>query len=136
MRQEEFNNQMLRLIANYGKPSYSAERCALIWRDTMGLDAKLFERIVDGFISDAKFAPLGNDFREAMAKERERANYTEKRQHEKDAKEFYSIFQAEDIQTLCKAIQKKCAGEMGDAEYASFVKNLKNVVDTTPGASS
>jgi len=72
MQIEEFSTQMNRLINNYGKASYSDERSKLIWREVKALSAKWFENCVDRFISDMKFAPLGNDFRDEIAKERGR----------------------------------------------------------------
>ncbi len=67
----EFNNQMTRLIRNFGKNAYSEERGALIWREVQHLSAVWLENTVDRFIGDCKYAPLLPEFREAIAKERE-----------------------------------------------------------------
>lgn len=129
MRIEEFNTQMLRLIGNFGKPNYSDERSKLIWRDVQGMDGIDFARMVDGFISDFKFAPLGNDFREGMAKQREWKHYGEKKIHAKEAFEFYTMFHSDEIKSICETIKAKLRGEMSDESYKTFTDGLSKLVN-------
>lgn len=72
MTQAEFQNHMQRLVNNYGKAAYSAERANLIWRAVEGLSAEWWGKCVDEFIAYARQAPLMDQIRERIAAERER----------------------------------------------------------------
>lgn len=72
MNQQEFQNQMNRLAETFGKAAYGTERAKLIWREVKDLGAHWLERVVDEFIG-GRSAPLLNEFRDAIAKERERS---------------------------------------------------------------
>lgn len=67
----EFDIQMARITGTFGEGRvYSRERLALIWKAVNDLSAHSFSRIVDHFISNARYAPLPKDFQEAAYAER------------------------------------------------------------------
>lgn len=127
MIDEQFQFQMNRLITQFGKSSYSTERIKLICREVRGLSALWFEKLVDQFIGECRHAPLLPEFREEIAKERERIHRIEKDSHAKDAEEFFDgIYMPEDKKTICQYIQKRLRGEISDADFEVFIKHLNH----------
>lgn len=72
MTESEFNAQMNRLTAQFGKSFYTTERQVLIWDAVGTLDGFTFRRIVDKLIGECRQAPLVPEIREHVARERER----------------------------------------------------------------
>jgi hypothetical protein len=127
MRDEEFNYQVNRLIKSYGEKSFPAERLVLLHQEVKDFSAEWFKRVVDRLIADSRYAPLLSDFREEIARERERMAYQEKKQHEADAQAFYrGTYQAEDARTICQYILKRVDGKVPDGEFSQFINVLEN----------
>jgi hypothetical protein len=69
MIREEFEAQLGRLTANFGKNALTEERVTLIHKAVKDLTAHEFKKIVDHFISNFRQAPLPKDFFEASRQE-------------------------------------------------------------------
>lgn len=122
----EFQIEMSRLSEQFGKQTYSTERCKLLWQEIQNLSHAWFARVVDRFIGEFRQAPLMPEFREEIAKERERLWKKEKEQHSKDAEAFFeSSFDTTEMKTICQFILKRLAGGVTDVEYATFLKHLR-----------
>lgn len=67
----EFDMAMRRVTETFpNKGAYTEERLKLIFKATRSLPAHAFNRIVDHFVANSRYAPLPKDFLEAAAKER------------------------------------------------------------------
>jgi hypothetical protein len=127
MRDEEFNLQANKLIETYGRPAYPPARLKILYDEVKGFEGSWFARVVDKLIADSRYAPMLSDFREEISRERERMAYQEKKQHEKDALDFYKgTYQAEDARTICQYILKRMDGKVPDEEFSSFLSVLDN----------
>lgn len=133
MNQGQFDRQIQRLVSNFGRTAYSPERAILIWKEVSNLSSEWLENTVDRFIGEFRQAPLIQDFREAIAEERERIWKTEKRQHEKDAKDFWeSSYHSDEIATICQTIRARMNGNLSDSDYSNFQAMLKDVSKSAP----
>lgn len=112
-----FMRQVDRLTSTFGKNAYGEERVLLIWREIKDLSDNWAEATVDKLIGEHRYAPLLPEFREEISKERERLWRVEKKQHAKEAKQFYSSYQADDIKTICAGIVKRVKGDMSDGDF-------------------
>jgi hypothetical protein len=133
----EFQNQMQRLIEQFGKNAYSQGRAELVWREVKDLQPRWWERTVDHLLGECRQAPLMPEFRDAISKERERLWHYEKAQNAKDAKDFFSSsYQADDVKTICGMIMKRLQGGVSDADYQNFQSMLSNVAKSNPKTQS
>lgn len=130
MTSHEFNTQINRLKDCFTDRSYSDERMKVIWREVQDLDGKWFAKVVDRFIGECRQAPLMTEFREEIAKERERLWELQKKHNAKDAKDFMSgIYQPDDIKTICQYIVKRVSGGVSDQDFSSFIKHLDTAAE-------
>jgi hypothetical protein len=72
MRPPEFESQIARLSDAFGKPGFTSERVALIYKYCGSLRAHQFTSIVDHFIATHRQAPLPQDFLKAYYEEKKR----------------------------------------------------------------
>lgn len=136
MQWEEFTEQMGRIASVFGKNAYADERIKLIWREVKDLSPEWMAKTADHFIGEERQAPLLPQFRLAIAEERERLWAIEKKKHAQEAQKFFhSSYQGDDVRAVCQTIVKKVNQGMSDTEFASFVKMLSNVADSSPKAS-
>jgi hypothetical protein len=136
MRPDEFQSQMGRLVAQFGKSQYSDERTKLIWREIKDFSLNWWERTVDHLLLTCRQAPLHAEFGELIGRERERLWKTEKKEHGQDAKDFFqSSYQPEDKKALCQTIIKRLQGNVSEEDYSSFQKMLNNVAASNPNVS-
>jgi hypothetical protein len=125
VRADQFQSQMNRLVEQFGKQAYGTERCKLIWQVVQDLELAWFTGIVDQFIGECRLPPLMPEFRDAIAKERERLWKIQKQQNEKDAQAFFEgTYDAEDTRTICQTIVKRLTKGVPDEDYANFIKLL------------
>lgn len=73
MTQNDFNIQLGRIYSVFGEKQYGKERLSLIWQSCKELSDYAFIRIVDNFISSARFAPLPKDFKDAAIAEKSKS---------------------------------------------------------------
>lgn len=125
MTPEQFHPQMNRLVAQFGKTTYSSERTAMILREVRGIGAEQWEAIVDRFLGESRHAPLMPEIREAIAYVRERSWTNEKRENENDARRFARQFPMEEIGMICKGITERIRGEMDDQAFGNTLKILQ-----------
>ena len=133
MNQGIFNHQISRLKDTYGDRVIADERVKLIWKEIPDQFSDYwFVSTIDAMISCLRQAPMVSDFREAIAKERERLWSLEKREHEANAQEFWhSSYSDEDKQMLFGMIKKRMLGGVPDNEWDQFVKMLNAVADSS-----
>lgn len=127
MNFDEFESQVNRLQAAFGKAAFPTERTALIWREVQRFEFGWLERLTDQLISGERQAPLPQKFAEAASLERERLYQIEKAKHREEAEEFMSSFSGADIQTICGAIRARATGRMGANAYQDFVNGLNDL---------
>jgi hypothetical protein len=84
MNETHFQAQLDRLKATFGPNAYSKERVALIWREVRHLNEFTFVRIMDELLGSCRHPPLVPEFRDAMARERERACQDQKVMHRRE----------------------------------------------------
>ena len=133
MNQGQFDQQIQRLVNNFGKTAYSSERAILLWREVSTLSASWLNLTVDKFIGELKHAPLLPEFREEISKERERIWRGDKEKYAKEAKDFFQgSYQPDDVRTICQMIVKRLQGGVPDADYAQFVKHLDHTAKSAP----
>lgn len=82
MNAHEFQSQINRLSEHFGKTKYSREFCQLLWKEVEQYPEFWFRSAVDEFIGDLSSSPLIKDFRERLSKEKQKANYREKKARE------------------------------------------------------
>jgi len=129
MTQFEFDSQMVRLVKTFGKAAYADERCFILWQEVKDMPASWFIRTVNEFIGSYRQAPLLAEFREAVAKGREKVYEIQKRQHKQDAHGFMqgdTFPNNEEIQYRCEMIRRRLKGGVSDAEYAEFIEQLES----------
>jgi hypothetical protein len=78
MDQAEFQTQIDRLAATYGKTHFGHERLALLWRKVKFFTGDWLRGAVDHLISSCRQAPLPSDFDELISVERSREWKAEK----------------------------------------------------------
>lgn len=133
MRPDQFQNQLGRLVEQFGKASYGTERSRILWQEVQGLEERWFSVVVDRFLGESRQAPLLPDFREEILRERERLWRIEKDKNSQDAKDFFnSSYQADDVKTLCEMITKRLRGGVSDTDYKNFESMLDNVASNNP----
>lgn len=64
-----FNDQIQRLVSTFGKTNFSDERVKLIWNISERLNENEFKQIVNHFLANARYAPLPDDFNQAVKAE-------------------------------------------------------------------
>lgn len=133
MTPAEFQRQMNRLVDQFGKSTYGTERCTLIWREIQDFSGMWWEKTVDKFLLTCRQAPLMDELASEIGAERERLYKQQKKQHEQDAKDFYSgAYQPDDVKTICQYMVKRIMGEVSDEDYAQFLKHLKEAANSNP----
>jgi hypothetical protein len=135
MQWGEFTQQMNRIASTYGKNTYGDERVQIIWREVKDFSSEWMIKTVDRFIGELRQAPLMPEFREEIAKEREKLWYIEKKQRQRDAKDFFDgIYAPDDKRTICQFIQKRLRHEVSDSDYQTFVTHLNHAASSIPGS--
>lgn len=125
MREADFQLQMGRLERQFGK--FGTERATLLWREVKEFSELWLAKVIDGLIGDCRQTPLVSDFREEIARERERLYRIEKAQHAREAKDFFEgKYQPEDKRMICQGIRKRLLGQMSDQEFSSFMSMLNS----------
>lgn len=123
-----YQNQMNRLAETYGAQHYKRERVELLWREVKNLSNPWFAQVVDRFIGESKFAPLLPEFREEIARERERNHSLDKRQHSKDAKEFYLMADCPDQRgSMLKTILERMENKVSDDVWNQFTTGIEKL---------
>jgi hypothetical protein len=80
---------------------------------------------VDKFLLTCRQPPLMGELSEEIGEERERLYKIQKRQQERDAKDFYSgMYQPDDVKTMCQYMVKRITGGVSDEDFEQFVKHL------------
>jgi hypothetical protein len=131
MQWGEFTLQMNRIASTFGKNAYGDERVQIIWREVKDFSTEWMIKTVDRFIGELRQAPLMPEFREEIAREREKLWQVEKKQREKDAKGFFDgIYAPEDKKTICQFIQKRLRHQVSDSDYQTFVSHLKHAASS------
>jgi hypothetical protein len=120
MTSNEFAFQVNRLERQFSR--FGEERSRLLWLEVQDFSSSWFSKVIDRFISDFRQMPLLPDFREEMAKERERLWQEEKKQHTQDAKEFMASYGNDEIGVICENIRKRVSGNMADSEFGKFMR--------------
>lgn len=132
MTLSEFQNQMQRLIEQFGKSAYSQARTELVWREVKELNPRWWECTVDRLLGECRQPPLMHEFREDISKERERLWTIEKRKNEESAKQFFNgTYMAPEIKEICQTIRDRLADKISDENYSSFVNLLNYTADQT-----
>jgi hypothetical protein len=85
-----FQRQINRLTEQFGKGAYGTERAHIIWKAVKDLPDAWMEGVVDRFIGESRHAPLLPEFREEIAKERERNRSRERNSPKYDWSAFAS----------------------------------------------
>lgn len=119
-----FKGQMNRLTETFGNMHYKEERIKLIWKEVQDLSSTWMIKSVDEFIGNLRQAPLMTEFREQIAKERERLHDIKKREHQQEAKEFTAAFEGEDFKTVLGQIKRRIQGNMSDEDFKCFVSMI------------
>lgn len=126
----EFNAGMLRLKNTYEAKYYPPERVKVLWHEIQGFSSQWFMHVVDEFIGSMRQAPLLNEFREAMSKEREKVAYKDKMQHSQDAHDFFNAtYQDDDIAEICTNIRKIIRGVSSPKETEQYIQLLQHAAD-------
>ena len=124
----EFKTEMDRFYSVFGKMNYPGEREKIIW-DVVKAYTKdfLYHTISEmvGTFTPSR-PPQIQDFRLAVAQERERLHQKEKLGHSKDADDFFHKSQItdEDRSFFMKNIQKRMTGAMPDPDWDAFMRIL------------
>jgi hypothetical protein len=71
MTEEHFQKEMNRLAERFGAQHYKQGFQRLLWKDVKDLSESWFTAILSEFIYCARQAPLGEEFRQKVASERE-----------------------------------------------------------------
>lgn len=100
------------------------ERCQLLWEEVNELSDLWMTTSVNFIIANKRYAPLAEDWRELIYREKERNYDAKKSEHTRDAKEFMASYPAEDIQTICAQIRDRIQGRMSDSNFKGFKKML------------
>lgn len=125
MTEPEFQSNMMRLINQFGKAAYPAERSQIIWSTVRYLPGDWWRRSVDKWIGECRQAPLMPEIREEMSSERERDWSNEKRENARQATQaMRSMFGPEDTAMLCKGIRERISGRQSDSDFASMTRML------------
>lgn len=66
MSKDFFNGQISRLKGTYGDKAFPAERVAMYWERYQNLEALDFKRAIDSIIANNRYAPMGQDFDDAL----------------------------------------------------------------------
>lgn len=134
MTESQFVSQMGRLERQFGK--FGPERGSILWREVKDFSEPWFSKVIDKFIGECRQAPLLPDFREEIAKERERLWSLEKITNEQDAKEFWagSAIQDEERKHICQTITKRLKGKISDQDWHNFKKGLQGLEKTKASA--
>jgi hypothetical protein len=126
MNMPAFTLQMDRLRDRFGDRAYPNSLVGLVWKEVNQFSDRWFECAVDRMIGDARYAPLMPDFREAVAKERERLNDQQKRQHTADSKAFWDgTYHNEEVATICQTIKRRLKHECPDDEWEGFMRSIQ-----------
>jgi hypothetical protein len=67
-----FQRQIERLKETFGQQYYKDERVKLLWNDVRALSNQWLASVVSDFIYSSRQAPLGDEFRDKIGRERER----------------------------------------------------------------
>lgn len=73
MTHATFNIDMQRIYSVFGEKAYGNERLNLIWKFCSDLEDNQFSKIVDHFLSSARYSPLPKDFKDAATAEKSKS---------------------------------------------------------------
>jgi len=96
-----FSDECKKLFEQFGRPKFSNHKLVLIYKELMWVSDIEFTRIIDDIVGNCRTVPTINDFKTAVIKNRETVVAKEKRQHAKEAKQF---FKPEELQQGFKVI--------------------------------
>lgn len=126
MTEVEFQRQISRLMDTFGANHYKPERVKLIWREVSQLSPYAFAKVIDRSILECRQAPLMQDMREEIARQREMAWSNEKKTYQAESKAFFegSNYSDDDRKMFLSVIVKRINRKLPDEEWASFLKLL------------
>lgn len=123
MNKEEFQREMDRLVLRFTDKHYPREVCEMVWNESHELSHFWFKRTVTNFIGSCRFAPLLNEFREAIHTERERVWRSEKsRSHFQETPCSENKFGTQDIREIIGLASKRMSGAISKAEFQSHLR--------------
>jgi len=122
----EFSKQMDKVSAQFGAQHYSPERLKLIYREVAWLSVEGWQRVCEYLIGESRFAPTLSEIREQIIKEREKIHEAEKREHRRDANEFWEAVSGEDSEFFFGNIKKRIQGTMSDSDFDLYMRALQN----------
>jgi hypothetical protein len=120
----DFQEHMARLVAQFGSQAYSTERLKLFYRELQGTDVRVWERVVDTLLGEARYAPMLPEIREHVSRERERIHAREKLEHKRDSEDTWRALTSEEAQFLFGNMKARIRGEMPNQDFAAFSKLL------------
>lgn len=125
MRETDFQKEMNRLVEQFGKNSYSPARLQLLWQEVHEFEAIWWARTINQLLLTCRQAPLYPEFADFISRERERQYQFQKKEHQQDAKDFYTgTYQPDDVRTICQTIIQRLQGKISDENYQKFVGTL------------
>lgn len=123
---------MQRLVSQFGSQFYSEERIKLFYNEVSSLDAASWRAIVDRFIAEFRHAPILPEIREAISLEREKRWATEKRQHQKDAEDFFHTrYSNGEKGHIAETIKNRIMDKMDDSRWEKFMSDLERSAEPT-----
>ena len=122
----EFSKQMDKISAQFGSQHYGPERMKLIFREAAWLSAESWQRVCEYMIGESRFAPTLSEIREQIIKEREKIHEADKREHRRDANEFWEAVSGEDSDFFFGNVKKRIRGEISDSDFDLFMRALQN----------
>jgi hypothetical protein len=128
MTPTEFEFQMARLSKAAGR-AVTPEKKVLIWDRFKQYLSYQLSAAVDHMIGEDKKITL-SEMELAFAFKREQRYRQTKAQLQQDSADFWSSrYHSDEVKQIVDTIKRRLAGQVGDAEYASFVNDLKTVAD-------
>lgn len=122
-----FDAQVSRILETYGERSFPRERAKLLWSEVQCLSNFWMIQIVDYFIGSLRQSPLISDFRDQIARERERLWKTEKDQHREESEAaMKSIYSGDDLSMICKTIRDRIQGRVSDRDWECNLQLLNS----------
>jgi len=122
----EFSTHMDKVSAQFGAHHYSPERLKLIFREVAWLDVDAWRKITEYLIGESRYAPTLSEIREQVTREREKVHEQQKREHKRDAHDFWQAISKEDSEFIFGNIKARINGEMSDQDFQPFLQLLKS----------
>lgn len=125
MQSQEFNRELNRLKDCFGDKNYSDERVKILWSEVKDLTGDWFIRVINFFIGNQRQPPLIGEFREEIAKERDRQWKIKKTEHSQDAKDFWNgTYQPDEVKWICETIRNRMRKNILDENWEKFIEHL------------